>query len=255
MKPKENDGVFLNEVARRCFRDTADADYIAARLAYRAALFPQFHWSGLQALEKYFKAILLFNRIPAINVGHSLAVAMQLAERLPFRLELSESSHDTIDHFDSYGADRYLVYSYAAHGPLLTKLDKVVWELRRYCKVIDYQLDIGGIKRGMLAPEVARINALEKQPIKHDVIVGGLLENIVKSRRHPSRPGLIWNNPYFGLLRRQIIRMRLPSEMVNSPLTLNPEILDSISSFVHIPKEAKQIFRDELVRRQGKRQG
>lgn len=250
MRAKAQEDIYLNEVARRSFLDMADMDYIAARLAYRSALLPQFHWSGLQALEKYFKAILLFNRIPARNLGHSLSAAMDLTQQLPFRLQLSPSSIEIIQHLDAYGADRYLVYSYAAYGPLLTKLDKAVWELRRYCKVLSYELDMGTMRKDMLPPEIARIEALEKQPIKHGMLVGGLLESIIKTRNHPSRSGLIWNNPYFGLRRRQTVTMRLPAQMVNSPLTLKPEILDSVSEYVHIPQEAKKVFREESARRQ-----
>lgn len=42
----------LNDFATRCFRDVADGDYIAARLAWRAKLFPQFLSSAQQAPEK-----------------------------------------------------------------------------------------------------------------------------------------------------------------------------------------------------------
>lgn len=62
----------INSYASRCFRDVADADYVSARMCYRAGLFAQFQWAGLQACEKYLKAILLYNRIPSHNVGHSL---------------------------------------------------------------------------------------------------------------------------------------------------------------------------------------
>ena len=43
----------LNSWAFRSFRDIADGDYIAARLAYRAQLPAQFLWASQQALEKY----------------------------------------------------------------------------------------------------------------------------------------------------------------------------------------------------------
>lgn len=39
----------VNSFALRAFRDTAVRDYIHARMAYRAELFPQFHWSALHA--------------------------------------------------------------------------------------------------------------------------------------------------------------------------------------------------------------
>jgi hypothetical protein len=58
----------LNSFATRSFPDIADQDYISARLSYRSNLVPQFHWQSLQALEKYFKAIFLYNRIKAIGL-------------------------------------------------------------------------------------------------------------------------------------------------------------------------------------------
>ena len=44
---------FLNDVAIRSFRDQADRDYILARISYRNEFYCQYHWSGLQAIEKY----------------------------------------------------------------------------------------------------------------------------------------------------------------------------------------------------------
>lgn len=45
----------VNDFAARSFRDVADRDYVAARLACRAGLMPQFLWSAQQAFEKYLK--------------------------------------------------------------------------------------------------------------------------------------------------------------------------------------------------------
>ena len=52
----------LNDFAERSFRDMADGDYIAARMACRAALVTQFLWASQQAVEKYLKGILLFSQ-------------------------------------------------------------------------------------------------------------------------------------------------------------------------------------------------
>lgn len=57
----------VNSFALRAFRDTADRDYIHARMAYRADLLPQFHWSSLHSLEKYAKCIAILVRIPKPN--------------------------------------------------------------------------------------------------------------------------------------------------------------------------------------------
>jgi len=82
----------LNIFAIQCFRNIADHDYIAARLAYRARLIGPFHWSALQTFEKYFKAILLFHRIKASDVKHSLAKALEYRKQLPFEIKLSPTS-------------------------------------------------------------------------------------------------------------------------------------------------------------------
>ena len=68
--------VLLYDFAVRSFRDVADGDYIAARLASRAALVTQFLWASQQAVEKYLKCILLMNRVPAKNLQHDLIRAL-----------------------------------------------------------------------------------------------------------------------------------------------------------------------------------
>ena len=64
-----NKNTFLNDYAVRCFRDTADMEYILARIAHRLEFFGQYHWHGLHAIEKYIKSILLFNRISSKKMG------------------------------------------------------------------------------------------------------------------------------------------------------------------------------------------
>ncbi|HCT5171431.1 TPA: HEPN domain-containing protein, partial [Enterobacter cloacae] len=59
-----NDELLLNDAARRSFRDMADQDYLSARLCYKHKLNFQFLWLSQQAVEKYIKAILLYNRVP-----------------------------------------------------------------------------------------------------------------------------------------------------------------------------------------------
>ena len=71
----------LNDFAKRSFRDVADQDYIAARMSYRANLREPFLWSSLQALEKYFKAILLFNRESSKGVSHKLDEALKRVDK------------------------------------------------------------------------------------------------------------------------------------------------------------------------------
>ncbi len=84
--------ILINDFATRSFRDIADQDYIAARLSYRHGLYSQFHWQSLQALEKYLKAILLYNRIKATNINHDIECALEHTKKLPFEILRSNST-------------------------------------------------------------------------------------------------------------------------------------------------------------------
>ncbi len=67
----------INDFVNRSFRDQADKDYIVARICYRYSLPQQFLWSALQTIEKYLKAILLYNRKSTINLSHNISKAYE----------------------------------------------------------------------------------------------------------------------------------------------------------------------------------
>src|SRR5207249_2979149 len=119
----------INGFATQSFRDQADRDYIAARLACRAELMPQFLWASQQAVEKYLKAILLYNRIPVHKLTHDLSVLLQLTEKLPptpFTIDLSVRSRKFIDHLSIYGQNRYIERPYHVNGHILVDLDLTI---------------------------------------------------------------------------------------------------------------------------------
>ncbi|MEO6023504.1 MAG: hypothetical protein ABIP64_10360, partial [Burkholderiales bacterium] len=124
----------INSFAIRSFRDVADADYVAARMAFRARLNSQFLWSGLQAIEKYLKCILLLNRVEAKHLQHDLGEGLRLVKQcLPFDVRLREPSEKLVAHLDTYGRFRYLEAPYHVDHFQLPELDMAVWDLRRYC--------------------------------------------------------------------------------------------------------------------------
>ena len=61
-----------NRFVSRMFLATADQNYIIARWAALNDLYLDFFWMGLHAVEKYLKAILLFNGESAICYGHNI---------------------------------------------------------------------------------------------------------------------------------------------------------------------------------------
>jgi HEPN domain-containing protein len=235
----------INNFATRSFRDIADQDYIAARLSYKHGLFSQFHWQSLQAIEKYIKAILLYNRIKAKDINHDLNRAFKHAEKLPFEIIRSESTDNFIEHLTYFGRFRYLESSYFIHGPKLVELDKSVWEIRRYCTCLNHDIETpSGDIKNMLNVNLAKIVKSEtEQPNKYRVI-GGLLEKIVEKSDHPSRGALIWQNAYFSKSTRKTVTVPTPSYSVNSPLYLHPEILDEVLEYIFLPKEVVTAFRE-----------
>ncbi len=223
----------------------ADQDYIAARLSYRHGLYSQFHWQSLQAIEKYLKAILLYNRIKATDINHDLDRAIKHTNKLPFEICRSESTNNFITHLSKFGRFRYLESSYYIHGPKLVELDKAVWEVRRYCSVINYDLKLpDGKMKNMLDLEIEKIRNSEKNPPHNFKIFGGFLEKTVENSEHVSRSALIWQNAFFGKVTRNTVRVPTPMHAVNSPLTLRPEILEEVVKFVFLPKEVVVAYRE-----------
>jgi hypothetical protein len=235
----------LNSFATRSFRDVADGDYIIARQAFRQRLMQQALWSGLQAIEKYLKAILLYNRVPSHGLNHNIVEALaRVRKQVKFEVKLTPAAEDFIRYLDNYGKYRYYEISYYTMGREMTLLDHTVWYLRRYCQVLDYTLpDATGKEKNMLDIELRVIDGSVKKPFQQFRISNGDLEQIIDKPDHPARPALIWQNGFFGKSRRK--KLRIPSGMQagNAPLLLHPEILDVVVKYVFIPDEAKKAYR------------
>ena len=220
--------ILLNDFATRCFRDLGDGDYICARMAYRARQIEQFHWMSLQAIEKYLKAILLYNKIKAPNIGHSLKKAIDKCKDLEFEINLSEKSRNFINHLDTNGQCRYLEISYHSFNITLLDLDRCVWEIRRYCQILDHVF-----KHSQTGEEINKLNAkLNQIPKLKDLnyhkfrIAGGKLEKILNNENHPARNFLVWKNAFYSSkTRKSIPMMPLYEEAKNSPLLLHPKLL------------------------------
>jgi hypothetical protein len=123
----------LNDFAIRSFRNVADADYISARLAYRAQLPIQFLWASQQALEKYLKFILFLERIKVEKLGHELTPALKAIEDAGLSLGLTKSTLRFITDIDGVGRFRYMEVSFVVWWHWIISLDRAVWELRRFC--------------------------------------------------------------------------------------------------------------------------
>ncbi|MGA2966569.1 MAG: hypothetical protein ABSD64_10175 [Terriglobales bacterium] len=219
----------LNDFAIRCFRDEGDADYISARMAFRTALDGPALWASQQTLEKYLKCILLLNRIKATRVYHDLDKALEtIASHASFPLDLTPATTRFIEHVDALGKFRYLEVSRVASGRDIVSLDRAVWELRRYCTLI----------------ESPRLIKLQKDmPIPRVRIPGGDLERIIDELKNPAREPLLWRNLFFGVRARRQVRVSGWMKAKNSPLYVTPEVLDEVLTYVHIPKDVVAAYR------------
>lgn len=238
--------MLLNTFAIRSFRDTADRDYIHARLAYRSMLVPQFQWSALHCLEKYAKAILLLNRIPAKKLGHQVSAALNLLHQHgKFQVKLSQAVLRFIGRLESGAEFRYFEVSYYNERFDIARLDCAVSELRRYCQVLDWDVELDNYSRNMLEPMLARIEHAAQHTQRDTCIQNGWLESILEDKKHPARKSLVWQNLYFGNSKRQQVKLDGFVEAGNSPLYMHPEILDEVLKYTYIPKRVADEWRKE----------
>src|SRR5258706_9409682 len=68
MKPTWSEANIIDELYVR----TADENYITARWCSIQRLHTDFSWSGVHALEKYLKAVLLYNGYSVMPYGHDI---------------------------------------------------------------------------------------------------------------------------------------------------------------------------------------
>lgn len=232
--------ILVNDFAIRSFRETADKDYITARMAYRARLIQPYRWSALHCLEKYVKGILLLNRVDTKNLGHSVLPGIErMKEHGKFELDISADTAKFIKNLeDARAEDRYYLVSYDIKPFDIAKFDRAVWELRRYCQPLDYEIvDMNSKTVCLLIHELDRVHRAKEKHEKGTCITGGILEKIIEEQDHPAREALIWNNLFFGPSRRKTVKMRSDWEAGNSPFFLHPEIIDEVIKYVRIPHD------------------
>jgi hypothetical protein len=226
--PNDPNHKLVDDFAIRSFRDVADGDYISARMACRAQLTVQYLWASQQAIEKYLKCILLLNRIPAKKVRHHLSAGLTAIKTSgTLALNLVKPTEEFIDYLDQYGQFRSLEVSNVAFGHDLLRLDRAVWELRRFCT---------------LEPGPRALTLRDGQPAPKAHIPGGELEKIIANAKNPARAALLWQNAFFGRRVRRRVKLAGWCKASNSPLYLNPHIRDEILKYVYLPKDLKERY-------------
>ncbi len=236
----------LNYFALRSFRDTADKDYVHARLAYRHGLIPQFYWSSLHCLEKYLKCILLLARVEARDIGHTIP---PLLKRLNDSrvLEIGSSNPTTkfFSQLEQVGWARYLEVSWSVHDIDPAHLDSAVWEVRRYCQPLDCYPGCADLE----VTKLEDVRGLEDRTARNTNLAGGYLEKVLENRRHPARPALVWNNFYYSTSNRKKVSIPAPFQAENAPLYFFPEIVDEVARYVKVSKDVRRAYRELAAER------
>lgn len=242
---------YINTFAIRSFRDTADRDYVHARLAYRSRLIQQFQWSSLHCLEKYAKGILLLNRIPAKKLRHQVSGALSLlTDSDRFSIELSDAAREFVNELE-FGAEfRYYEVSYHSQPYDIMRLDLAVSELRRYCQVLAWASESRPSCEVALQASLQRIRAAQESNSRDTCIVSGWLEQVIRDRKHPARLALLWQNLYFGPSSRKSVRLRAYEEAGNSPMDMHPFLLDEVLRYIYFPPRLVKEWRLEIARRE-----
>lgn len=211
--------IILNTFATDVFRRQADYDYISARMNYRMQLRQQFLWSAQQAVEKYLKAILLYNGKSARH--YSLAGSTQKKE-FGHKLDMLNSEVSKIEYLQydiptwipSYleylaelgGFNRYLSKSSYNTSDAMHKLDEAVWNIRRYCQYIpDRGIGCSDEIPGMKEAVINNLNnsTYKNKPVSFKLFNGELEEILKRSHKDPARKALIWANFFYGKKNRK----------------------------------------------------
>ena len=236
---------YLNDFAKRSLRYTADQDYISARMSFKARLIEPFLWSSLHAIEKYLKAILLFNTVDTREFGHDIVKLLKGVKEIDgFEFTFTDRAESFITYLNEFGENRYLEWSASLDESDLEDLDHTIWYIRRYCFDINVEY-----KEGFFPyQDHDYFKQYEEQPNKYKLRDGregdDLLEKIIKDKSD-AYPHLVWQNQYFGQLRKKAIKSKVHRfSGINPTLFIFPdEAFDVLKDFVRFSKETKDCFR------------
>jgi HEPN domain-containing protein len=235
---------YVNTFVSRSFRDVADQDYILARAAFRNDLDLQFIWLSHQAIEKYLKAILVFNRRSAKGFNHDLSAAYRAVlaiDDVPF--DFPECVPTFIEYVERH-ASRYFEFPYYVFGEHLLHLDETIWHLRRWCEYLRGNAQVGEgpqdtVENLPFEIERRRFERWSSQPHKFRVF-GGFLEDVLDKRRHGQlRSILVWNNTFFSRRRKVSYHLGRTSA-ANTLLSMHPDVFEHLEPLIHFSKELKE---------------
>jgi len=235
----------IYDFAKRSFRDSADQDYICARVAYRNVFDQQFKWCALQAIEKYLKAILIMNLKSAKGIGHNLRKGLEKVQAIDdLDFTLSQDTVGFIHYISDFGSDRYFSHPTFLRDGSFFLLDRAVWSIRRYCFPMRITISHRGKDVDLFEKNKAMANSQYYVEYPHKYkIRDGYLEKIITKKSAPY-DDLIWKNFFYGRIKKHKIKNAIyRTSSANPTHSMRPESFEDIASLVDFPKHVRDQFR------------
>ena len=246
MTPETRAGII--DYANRSFRDVADQDYIAARACYRLGLEQQFLWMALQALEKYLKAIHLFNFQSTKSYGHHIKKALDaLGQIKDIPFDFPNDVRLFVEYLGKQGGNRYFTQPFFTVGEELLLLDKSVWHLRLYCQFIRNGTFQSNSKTIDWFPlKLAKIHRERHSERPNKVrVFGGFLEKVIDGRDSPLRRELVWKNFFYGRQSQPDVKnFILRSSSGNPTHFMHPAVFRELDKLVKFEPEVRKQFKN-----------
>lgn len=227
------------------FIETADNNYICARWCEQNDLVVDFFWQSAHCIEKYLKAILLYNGRSAKNHSHQIGIlykevlifARDLLPQLymkPNNLDIwgwiPRSDIEIIGHLEKFGNpdNRYLIYGHNKRAEDIHMIDELVFSLRR----LACSLDMKYINKAIC--EVTYRDMLKRDPNFYESTRGPINE-IIGQPKNPLRHTLLNMNMSFAP--KKYNHTPTPASINYSEPVLFRRILEPLRSDIKDTKE------------------
>lgn len=175
----------INDFARRSFRDSAIRIIFRLELHIGTNSISSSGGALYQAIEKYLKAILLYNQESAKKLGHDVHKALTRVKSIAgLDFTVPNDVAEFVEFLADYGPDRYLSHPTHLREFALLTLDKSVWCIRRYCFYMRGEIETSDGTKDLLTINKQKATNPYYEKNRHKYrLMGGYLEKIIDKRK------------------------------------------------------------------------
>ena len=204
--------------------------------------------AGLQAIEKYLKAILLFSGcgIRRYSNGHDLPTLLEAVKQIPLLcFQLPSESERFVERLSATGANRYLDVPFSVRSEDLEVLDWTAWHTRVYCQ--DFYLKPGDetaeVRAALSSAKLEAARAADPSRAGEFLIKDGFLERVLSAGPEETRRALIEGNPCYGGA-PEPARQQTAFFFAQNPLPfLQPNLVEFLEGYVKISPRVRHQLR------------